>query len=127
VESGRTYRGAMAAVFGADLLLLVPGRTRNRRYMITTKLYDYLAAGKPILAVTDESAAGAFLEQHPEFAEVASPDDSDAVADALESLYQAVRRSSIRPIPADVLTPYHRRETVHLLARTLDAMTEDGV
>jgi hypothetical protein len=124
IEPGRPYRDSARAILGADLLLLIPGSHRNLKYMMTTKIYDYLAAGKPILAVSGESAASTFLQAHPEFARVANAESPESVAGALETLYQDAKSGRIEPLAGEALRPWHRRETVRTLAQTLDCMTE---
>lgn len=52
---------ALACQKTADLLLLVT--SINRRSVITGKLFEYLCAGKPVLALTHNSACGRIIEE----------------------------------------------------------------
>jgi hypothetical protein len=59
-EDFQPYRRAMSRMKGADLLLLVVGEAHGG--MVPAKLFDYLAAKRPILAIgPKESEAGSIL------------------------------------------------------------------
>lgn len=73
----------------ADVLLLLA--TGPQRSVVTGKVFEYLAAGKPILAVCDENAA-ARLVRETGTGEVVSPWDAGAIAAAL-------RRAAAGEIP----------------------------
>jgi glycosyltransferase involved in cell wall biosynthesis len=61
-EDFQPYRRAMARMMGADLLLLVVGEAHAG--MVPAKLFDYLAARRPILAIGPrDSEAGAILAE----------------------------------------------------------------
>lgn len=64
----------------ADVLLLLA--TGPQRSVVTGKLFEYLAAGRPILAVTDENEAARIVRET-RTGEVVSPWDPDAIAAAL--------------------------------------------
>jgi glycosyltransferase involved in cell wall biosynthesis len=54
-----SHQEALNYMFSADLLLLLIPRTKNSKEILTGKLFEYIASGKPILCVgpTDGDAA----------------------------------------------------------------------
>jgi glycosyltransferase involved in cell wall biosynthesis len=64
----------------ADVLLLLV--TGPQRSIVTGKLFEYLAAGRPILAVSDPNEATRIVRET-QTGEVVSPWDPDAIATAL--------------------------------------------
>ncbi|NWG21482.1 MAG: glycosyltransferase [Chloroflexi bacterium] len=69
----------------AEVLLLVTAA--DDASVTTSKLFEYLASGRPILALTGRSAAGALIEEL-NAGEVVHPDDVDGICRALEGLYR---------------------------------------
>jgi glycosyltransferase involved in cell wall biosynthesis len=80
--------GAVALQRQADALLLV---TSHHKSIVHGKLFEYLAAGKPILALAgDNEPARIVRETHT--GEVVAPDDADAIE-------RALRRVADRSLP----------------------------
>lgn len=71
---------ALALQRSADALLLVT--TGPQRSSVTGKLFEYLAAGRPVLALAGDNEAARIVAETGAGL-VVSPDDPDAVADAL--------------------------------------------
>jgi glycosyltransferase involved in cell wall biosynthesis len=72
---------------GADALLYVGGDDPRNRLNLPSKLYDYVGAGRPILAVVDPSFRVADVVREEGFGLVVEPGDAADLADALERLY----------------------------------------
>ncbi len=71
---------SLAYLKGADLLLLVGGR---HRWEETGKVYEYLAAGKPILALVNTEGAAATLLREYEAARIVDRDNPSETRDAI--------------------------------------------
>jgi hypothetical protein len=81
----RPYADAMRLAAGATMLLLVA--PRGLRSVIPRKLFDYLAAGRPIFAVSDENEVTRMLRKTS--SGVASPpDDPGQIAGELLRLFR---------------------------------------
>ena len=79
------YARALREMAGADVLLLMdtPGRTVG----VPAKLYEYIGAGRPVLALGERGGDLAqVLEQSGIPYRIAPPDDRDAIAAALAEL-----------------------------------------
>jgi len=84
------HRQAIAAMQAADVLVLIKHVEPRFRGLIPGKLYEYMGAGRPILALVPESEA-ADLVRDLGWGEVAPPDDPEAIAAALRRLLAAKR------------------------------------
>ncbi|WP_435096246.1 hypothetical protein [Halarchaeum sp. P4] len=105
---------------GTDVLLYVGGDDPGNRLNLPSKLWDYVGAQRPILAVVDPSFRVAdFIETHG-LGLVADVDDPDAVADALVAF-----RDDYEFTPDDsVFEEYTRERSAERIAGVLDDITE---
>lgn len=88
------------------LLLLLPDTGRAGRGILTTKLFEYLAAGRPILAVVQPDSEAAALVREAGAGVVVPPGDVDGIAGALDELH---RRWLEGDLPGPELDPERRR------------------
>lgn len=58
-----TYREALQLQMSADALLVLEGEAPNSEIMLTQKIFEYLATGKPILAVAPPGALATLVRQ----------------------------------------------------------------
>lgn len=71
---------------GSDAVLYVGGTDEKNARNVPSKIWDYIASRRPILAVVDPSfRVAAFIEEH-DLGVVASPDDPEAIAEAIRRL-----------------------------------------
>jgi glycosyltransferase involved in cell wall biosynthesis len=94
----RPYFEALALLREAAVLLLVVPRAGGAGNH-TGKLFQYLASGRPILALAPEGNVAGALVRESRSGEVTAPDDVPAIAAALERLYHAWRER--RPMEQD--------------------------
>jgi glycosyltransferase involved in cell wall biosynthesis len=80
------HEEVVAVLKGADALLYVGGDDPRNRRNIPTKLYDYVGARTPIVAVVDPSFRVAEVVCEHGFGIVVEPGDAAGVADALERI-----------------------------------------
>jgi glycosyltransferase involved in cell wall biosynthesis len=116
---------AIRLMRSADLLFLpmqnLPPGVRSGT--VPGKTYEYLAAGRPILAAVPEGDARDLLIQA-DTAHICQPDDVDAMADALE--HEIARWRRAEPIPAvdeDLLRSFERSSLTAEFAAVLDAVS----
>jgi glycosyltransferase involved in cell wall biosynthesis len=77
------------------LLLLIPEAGGRGRGVLSGKVFEYLAAERPVLAVVPPDGAAAELIRETGAGVVAAPDDADAIRDALVELYGCWRAGSL--------------------------------
>jgi glycosyltransferase involved in cell wall biosynthesis len=102
----------------ADALLLVtaPGV----RSVATSKLFDYIGAGRPILALAQDNAAAGIVQQD-DLGITVAPDDPAAIAAALEKLMQQCQTGKAWPGFETARKRYDRRELTRRLAQVFDS------
>jgi glycosyltransferase involved in cell wall biosynthesis len=93
------YAQSLRAMTTADVLLLLD--TAGRKSGVPAKLYEYLGAGRPVLALADaDGDTAAILRQSGTVHRVAPPADADAIRRALGELLAEVAAGPVEPAPA---------------------------
>ena len=110
------------------LLLLIPEADGRGKGVLSGKVFEYIAVGRPILAVVPPDGAAAELIRQAGAGVVAAPDDVDAIGAALRELHGAWR---VGDLPDVELTPewrdrLSRRTRVEEMAAVLRAVTLPG-
>jgi glycosyltransferase involved in cell wall biosynthesis len=106
------------------LLLLIPESGGRGRAVLSAKVFEYLAAERPILAVVPPDGAAANLIRETGAGVVVAPEDVDGIREALVALERDWRSGKLNgtPLPADVKARLSRRaraEELAELARSL--------
>ena len=106
------------------LLLLIPEAGGRGRGILSGKVFEYLAAERPILAVVPPDGAAARLISDTGAGVVAAPEDEDAIRAALRSLHDRWRRGELDgpPLSADWREKLSRASRVEELADLLKAL-----
>jgi glycosyltransferase involved in cell wall biosynthesis len=104
------------------LLLLIPDAGGRGKGVLSGKVFEYLAADRPILAVVPPDGAAAGLIRDAGAGTVVAPDDVDGMAAALTDLHARWRNGGLE---APALSPewqakVSRRARVEELARVLE-------
>jgi glycosyltransferase involved in cell wall biosynthesis len=86
------------------LLLLLPDVGERGRDVPSGKLFEYLAAGRPILAAVPPDGAAAELIREANAGIVTAPDDAEAIRAAIDELVGRWRRGTLdaQPINGDL-------------------------
>jgi glycosyltransferase involved in cell wall biosynthesis len=80
------------------LLLLIPEAGGRGRGVLSGKVFEYLAARRPILAAVPPDGAAAELIEQTGAGVVVSPDDADALAEALKGLVTRFRNGGLQDV-----------------------------
>jgi len=95
------YREALLEMLDADSLLVLQASNCNEQ--IPAKVYEYLRAGRPILALTDLAGDTATVLREAGLTSMARLDDQNAIEKALPAFLERVRGGAEpRPVPAAV-------------------------
>ncbi len=118
------HRQSIGHLLGADLLVLVVGSGPGSEAVLTGKIFEYLAAGKPVLALTPPGVA-ADLIREAQAGVVVDPEDVTAIASQITAIYEAWQRCELK-ITGDqnVIARYDRRLLTGQLARVLDEVAK---
>jgi glycosyltransferase involved in cell wall biosynthesis len=103
------------------LLLLIPDADGRGRGVLSGKVFEYLAAGRPILAAVPPDGAAAALLHETGAGVVVAPDDVAGIRAALESLHARFRDGGLPGVelPEDVRARLSRRARVEETADLL--------
>jgi len=107
------------------LLLLIPEAGGRGRGVLSGKVFEYLAAERPILAIVPQDGAAAQLVRDTDAGVVVGPEDVPAIRDALLALHAQWREGKLDGNP---LTPawrdkLSRATRVEELAELLESLT----
>lgn len=100
------YRQALQEMLMADGLLLLQGSASNPA--IPAKLYEYLRAQRPILALVHPAGDSAALLRELQAATLAPLDDAQAITTALADFLQRAVRGETRVVARDVAAGFSR-------------------
>ncbi|RMH01178.1 MAG: glycosyltransferase [Chloroflexi bacterium] len=118
------HQRSIGYLLSADVLLLVIGVAAGSNVVLTGKIFEYLAAGKPILALVPPGAAADLLNEVG-VGYIVPPDDPDAIAKAIADLYSAWQHGRLTVSPDQaVVARYDRRRLAGQLAKILDDISE---
>jgi glycosyltransferase involved in cell wall biosynthesis len=107
------------------LLLLIPDAGGRGRGVLSGKVFEYLAAERPILAVVPPDGAAAELLQESGAGVVVPPDDEEAIGAALAELESRYRAGSLdgTTLSPELKERLSRRARAEELAELLRSMT----
>jgi len=111
------WKEAVARIADADACLITQARAAGDETAVASKIYEYLALGKPVLCVTDGGASEALLRR-------LDADELCARLDSPETIVAALLRlrdGDPRMPPPARLEPYSRRALAAQMATLLDA------
>lgn len=113
------HKLALRNIVGADLLLLVPGDGLST---MTGKIFEYLAAKKPIFAVANDCAAANLITRFG-IGRVAPPGDIDMIAACLVDLMVSIESGDFRyPDLQEVYDNYERKGIAARCSAVMDAV-----
>lgn len=105
----------------ADVLLLVNTETTN----ILAKSFEYLASGRPILALCEPGPTADLIRQN-DAGTILRPDDVDEIETAIKDLYLRWRAGDLSSRPTEKIAErYSRRATTKRLARVFDSVSSE--
>lgn len=116
------YRAALAEMLAADGLLLLQGANCNAQ--IPAKLYEYLRASRPILALTDPAGNSAAKLRSCGVDTIAPLDSAPAISQALLRFVALARNGSAPIAPPAVVAANSRAARTAELAILLNRITE---
>lgn len=112
----------------ADVLVLLQASMTLGSDVISGKAYEYLAAGKPILAVVPETGGDAWLIRQTNAGTVTGTTDPNKIAHAIEHYWQLWKQNKlVSPVTPDQLDRFSRRNLTRELTELFDqVLIEQG-
>ncbi len=119
-----SHRQSIGYVLGADVLLLMIAPGPGSEGVLTGKIFEYLAAGRPILALTPKSAAGDLVLES-RAGVVIDPDDGPAIERQVVTWFDQWQRGVLNcASDPTVIARFDRRRLTEALAQALDAIVQ---
>jgi glycosyltransferase involved in cell wall biosynthesis len=119
-----THKESLSYLLGSDVSLLIIDDAPANRGILTGKLYEYIGAGRPILALApDGEAAELIRAKH--LGWVAPPRDAAAIQQTLQEMIPILGKGEGASTASSVWqTQFERRHLTGELARILDEVME---
>ncbi len=122
LEPAISYHEALAEMLAADGLLIFQASDCN--HLIPAKLYEYMRAGKPILALTDPRGDTAELMRTWGIDTIAPLDSEAEIADALLQFIVRIRAGNAPTANSRDVRCYSRRALTAKLAALFDQLSQ---
>lgn len=119
------YLDALREMLDADAVLLLQAANCNAQ--IPAKLYEYLRAGRPILALTDPAGDTARTLDAAGAGRIARLDSREEIEAVLVEFVRDVHAGAARRPTAETVAAYSRKSQAGLLASVLDELVDETV
>ncbi len=113
-----SFPEALEYMVSSDILWLMVGRGRGARFVSTSKLFDYLGSGRPILATIPDSAARDILEGI-RGVRITEPEDIEGIRRALRDFHHLWKEDKLPSLQAHEIAPYRMENVVQKLTNHL--------
>ena len=120
LEPGLPYRAALAEMLAADGLLVLQAASCN--YQVPAKLYEYLRARRPIIALTDPAGDTAAVLRNAGIDSIARLDSQEEIARLLVRFIELLRLQQAPVATEEKIAAASRRARTSEFAKVLDAV-----
>jgi glycosyltransferase involved in cell wall biosynthesis len=118
------YKEALARLLASDILLLIErpeSATNNNFWVVTSKIFLYLYAKKPILALLPSGGEAAKIIQEAGAGEIVSPTDVEAIASKIGDMYKRFEKGDLTSNPVGI-EKFDQRIQTAMLAEIFDSL-----
>ncbi len=119
IQGYKKYPEMMEILMGSDLLLLIVGNQPHAANVLTLKLFDYMNARRPILALAPEGEVS-WLVQKNRLGQSCLPTEEAAIAEVLVTFFSKWQQEKLAWQSAANLSAFHRKRLTGQLAKVLD-------
>jgi len=118
----RPHKECLALVIGANALLLTIDEGGGEA-ILTGKIFEYLASGRPILALVPPSGMAAdLLRKEGRGEHIVNPKDVIVIENHIMSLFTEYKNGCLPTYPVENLQDYTRRKATEKLSKLLDSL-----
>ena len=114
-----SHKEALRRAAGAAVLLLITTREEAGGATLTSKVFEYLALGRPILALTPPGPARSLVDDL-EAGYLSDPTNVEEIANAIVHLYDDWIAGRSRTVDASALEAHTRRTTAERVSEALE-------
>jgi hypothetical protein len=116
-----SYKESMRYICDSDLLLAINGTTERDNIFIPGKLFDYIAANKPILLIGHRGAASEIVENG-RLGAVRAPDDTNGISKDIHRFYRRWEQSMLFESNRQYVDRFHASTIAKQLAGVLESV-----
>ncbi len=117
-----SHKESISYMLAADALLLITGTTAHSPAVLTGKLFEYLATGKPILCLANEGAAADLIRKTCA-GFIVSPENIPQITRKLAEIYHLWEEGKLSISPdQDLIRTFERRYLTAGLAKIFDEL-----
>ena len=124
VKAGLPYHNALAEMLHADGLILLQGALSNAQ--IPAKLYEYLRARRPILALVDTAGDSAALLRSIGVGEIIPLHDKEQIVIGVRNFLTQIRLHRAPVAEMSQVMQFSRQATTRELVRLFDEVSQEG-
>ncbi len=117
-----SHEEAMKAQQSAAVLLLLINNSDDALGRLTGKIFEYLAAGRPIMAIGPDEGEAAMLLESTGAGRSAAYDDKERMAQIIDGYFKDFLNGNLHDIKTDT-TAFSRRELSRKMAVVLETLT----
>jgi glycosyltransferase involved in cell wall biosynthesis len=118
-----SWEDAVERIAACDVALITQAAGAGDATAVASKVYEYLALGRPVLCISDGGATERVLHRLGADALCARLGDEDSIAAALD---RALAGPLPAPLPSERLAGYDRRALARRMAGLLDEAAQGG-
>lgn len=121
------YRTGLDLLRHGNVSLLVVSPFHARVGCLSSKLFEYLYAGRPILALAPSESEEAQIIREVSAGQVVTPDDGVAISRKIEEMYMAFQNGDLASnVNACAIEKYERKRQTGELAGIFDSLVTDS-
>lgn len=123
-QSYMPHKEVLRTLKASQVPLLLLNDTPNVMGVVPGKLFEYLAAGRPILAIGPTKGDSARIIRETEAGPVCNFTDKAAMKDAIKGLFEKFRTGTLDGTSKDI-SPYSRRGVTGQMAEVLNGLVKN--
>lgn len=108
----------------SQTLLLLINNTPSAKSILSGKIFEYMASGRPILAIAPPDGDAAAVLQETETGTICDFDDKDSIKATLLTLFERYSNDDLHTIYKAQVNAYSRKELTKKYAVILDELTD---
>jgi hypothetical protein len=118
------HKEAISEIVSAHANLLIIGEGPGTGTTLTGKIFEYIRAGRPIIAMVPPAGEAAQLVRETGTGYVVSPTDAEGVASVLSNLYRLYRAGELgrTEVPTSIMEQYERKSIAGRFAELFDSL-----
>lgn len=125
VKSFVPYKKCLCYQLQADILIMNIALYDGNKASFSTKIFEYLASGKPILALIPDGPAASLIKETGSGA-IVHPEDIDGIRQQILFFYKKYKEGTLGLLnnPKDSLQKFERKELTKQLSQVFDGLIE---